>query len=63
MRSEWDRLIEKFIKQGVLKSDKVVRAMKIVSRDKFLPDNLKGYAAVDTPLRIGYGQTVSAPHN
>jgi len=63
MKSEWERLIERFIREGILKSDKVIRAMRLVSRDKFLPENLRGYAAVDTPLRIGYGQTISAPHN
>ncbi|RLI20701.1 protein-L-isoaspartate O-methyltransferase, partial [Candidatus Bathyarchaeota archaeon] len=53
MKSEWERLIERFIREGILKSDKVIRAMRLVSRDKFLPENLRGYAAVDTPLRIG----------
>jgi len=46
-----------------LKSEKVIRAMRAVPRSKFLPENLKKYAAADTPLHIGYGQTISAPHS
>ncbi len=36
--------------------------MKCVKRELFLPEHMKDYAAVDTPLPIGFGQTVSAPH-
>jgi len=37
--------------------------MQLVSREKFLPDNMRPYSAGDTPLPIGFGQTASAPHN
>jgi protein-L-isoaspartate(D-aspartate) O-methyltransferase len=33
-----------------------------VPREAFIPDSLKNYAYVDTPLDIGQGQTISAPH-
>ncbi len=59
---EWERLIQSLVRQGILRSEKVIQAMKRVRRELFLPENMKGYAAVDTPLPIGFGQTVSAPH-
>jgi len=34
-----------------------------VPREKFLPENMRSYGAVDTPLPIGFGQTASAPHS
>jgi len=60
--NEWERLIQNLIREGILRSDKIIRAMKCVKRELFLPEHMKDYAAVDTPLPIGFGQTVSAPH-
>jgi len=60
--NEWEKLIQSLIKQGVLHSAKIVETMRKVSREKFLPDNMRYYSAVDTPLPIGFGQTASAPH-
>jgi len=37
--------------------------MRLVPREKFLPDHSKSYSSVDIPLPIGWGQTVSAPHS
>ncbi|MEM2995090.1 MAG: hypothetical protein QXI91_03615 [Candidatus Bathyarchaeia archaeon] len=62
-KSEWEKLIGNLIKEGVLRSPKVIRAMRAVPRAKFLPENLQPHSAVDTPLPIGFGQTVSAPHS
>jgi len=60
--NEWERLIQNLIREGILRSDKVIRAMRLVRRELFVPENVKDYAAVDTPLPIGFGQTISAPH-
>jgi protein-L-isoaspartate(D-aspartate) O-methyltransferase len=57
----WKNLIERLTKEGLLRSPQVIRAMRIVSRERFLPDNMKSYAALDSPLPIGFGQTISAP--
>ncbi|MEM2337512.1 MAG: hypothetical protein QXK93_07300 [Candidatus Bathyarchaeia archaeon] len=62
MEREWEKLIENLIKEGVLRTPKVIRALRSVPRAKFLPENMRQYSAVDTPLPIGFGQTVSAPH-
>ena len=48
--------------EGILRSEKVIRAMRKVPRYLFLPEKLKHYGHIDTPLPIGFGQTVSAPH-
>ncbi|MEM3730218.1 MAG: hypothetical protein QW667_04615 [Candidatus Bathyarchaeia archaeon] len=61
-KNEWERLVDSLIKEGVLRSPKVIRAMRLLPRTKFLPENVRAYGAVDTPLPIGFGQTVSAPH-
>lgn len=58
---EWNRLIEDLMRYKILKSPKVIRAIKLVPRENFLPEAQKTYAAIDTPLPIGDGQTVSAP--
>ena len=63
LEKEWERLVENLMKEGILRSPKVIRAMRSVPRAKFLPENMQQYSAVDTPLPIGFGQTVSAPHS
>ncbi|MEM3428182.1 MAG: hypothetical protein QXV87_01440 [Candidatus Bathyarchaeia archaeon] len=62
-KKEWEKLIENLVREGVLRSPKVIKAMRSVPRAKFLPENMQSYSAVDTPLPIGFGQTVSAPHS
>jgi protein-L-isoaspartate(D-aspartate) O-methyltransferase len=59
---QWQRLIENLKKEGILHSPNVVKALLKLPRDEFLPDNMKPHAATDTPLPIGFGQTISAPH-
>jgi protein-L-isoaspartate(D-aspartate) O-methyltransferase len=59
----WNDLIESLIQEGILRSPAVIRAMRLVPRSKFLPESSKAYGAADSPLPIGWGQTVSAPHN
>jgi protein-L-isoaspartate(D-aspartate) O-methyltransferase len=60
--SEWERLVQNLIREGILKSPRVINAMRSVPREKFLPENMMSYSAVDSPLPIGFGQTASAPH-
>ena len=57
----WDNLIGNLAKQGILRSPKVIKALRRVPRELFLPENAKPSAAVDCPLSIGWGQTASAP--
>ena len=61
-KEEWERLVQSLISEGILHSPSVIRAMRMVNRAKFLPENMQSYCAVDSPLPIGLGQTISAPH-
>lgn len=42
--------------------DKVLQAMSRVPREIFVPEAIRSRAYDDTPLPIGKGQTISAPH-
>ncbi|HUL62132.1 MAG TPA: protein-L-isoaspartate O-methyltransferase [Methanocella sp.] len=42
-------------------SERVLVAMARVPRERFVPEEARGHAYVDTPLSLGYGQTISAP--
>ncbi len=61
MNRQWDELIDGLVRAGILKTPSVIRAMRKVPRGLFLPKGSRSYAAVDAPLPIGKGQTVSAP--
>jgi protein-L-isoaspartate(D-aspartate) O-methyltransferase len=61
-KPDWEKLIDNLIKQGILHTPNVVKAMQTVPRTKFLPADSQAYSTTDTPLPIGYGQTISAPH-
>lgn len=58
----WEKLVDNLIRERVLTTPNVIRAMKQVPRHPFLPERSIEYAAVDAPLPIGKGQTASAPH-
>ena len=61
MDKQWNELIDGLVRSGILKTPSVIRAMRKVPRRLFLPKGSKSYAAIDAPLPIGKGQTVSAP--
>jgi protein-L-isoaspartate(D-aspartate) O-methyltransferase len=61
-KNDWEKLIDSLVKQGILHSPNVIKAMRAVPRIKFLPEDMRVHSAVDTPLPIGFGQTISAPH-
>jgi protein-L-isoaspartate(D-aspartate) O-methyltransferase len=58
----WNQLIDHLSNRGVLKNLRVIQAMRNVPRGPFIPLQSIEYAAMDAPLPIGMGQTVSAPH-
>ena len=55
-------LVEKLERDGRIKTDEVKKAFLEVPREEFVPEAMRDYAYVDTPLEIGNGQTISAPH-
>jgi len=59
---ERKRLIDRLISSGYLSKPEVIDSMMKVPRHCFVPESKQHSAYVDTPLTIGYGQTISAPH-
>jgi protein-L-isoaspartate(D-aspartate) O-methyltransferase len=57
-----ERVVNMLVAQGILCSPSVISAMRSVPREEFVPEKLRDYAYIDTPLPIGYGQTISAIH-
>lgn len=60
-KQAWEELVQRLIRQGILRSPAVIKALRQVSREPFLLEKVKSYGAVDSPLPIGFGQTISAP--
>jgi protein-L-isoaspartate(D-aspartate) O-methyltransferase len=60
--TERRRLVRNLKDSGYVTSDNVLRAMEKVPRHEFLPETMADLAYEDTPLPIGLGQTISAPH-
>jgi protein-L-isoaspartate(D-aspartate) O-methyltransferase len=55
-----EEMIKKLINEGYA-NEEVANAMRKVKRELFVPSGYSLYAYYDTPLPIGYGQTISAP--
>ena len=62
-KQAWEGLVQRLIREGVLRSPQVVRALRRIPRDSFLPERVKAHAALDSPFPIGFGQTISAPRS
>jgi protein-L-isoaspartate(D-aspartate) O-methyltransferase len=56
------KLVEHLKKRAILTKPSVIKAMLKVPRHKFLPKGALESAYIDSPLSIGMGQTISAPH-
>lgn len=61
-RARREELVKNLVKEGILRSREVIDAMMKVPREEFVPSRYKDLAYSDTPLSIGFGQTISAPH-
>lgn len=61
-KTSWEKLIENLTKQGTLRTPKIIAALQRVPRARFLSADSQEYSTNDTPLPIGQGQTISAPH-
>jgi len=55
-------LVQNLINRKVLTTKEVIDAMLKVPRHQFLPKDAISSAYIDSPLSIGLGQTISAPH-
>jgi protein-L-isoaspartate(D-aspartate) O-methyltransferase len=59
---ERNRLVDSLVSRGYVTSEAVGKAMRRVPREEFLPKDVRDEAYIDSPLPIGEGQTISAPH-
>ena len=55
-------MVEHHIDARGVRSESVLRAMRAVRREEFLPSNLREFAYEDSPLPIASGQTISQPY-
>ena len=62
MLDKKEDMIKKLLEYGVIKTEKVRRAMSIVPREEFIPNEKRFFAYIDRPLPLREGQTISAPH-
>lgn len=63
MLDEKKEFLINHLKNGnYIKSPEVEKAFQDVARETFLPKTMQEYAYSDSPLAIGNGQTISAPH-
>jgi len=54
--------VSDFIKQGVLKTPRIIEAFEKINRADFVPQELKEKAYINEPLPIGERQTISQPY-
>ncbi|NQT33208.1 MAG: protein-L-isoaspartate(D-aspartate) O-methyltransferase [Candidatus Omnitrophica bacterium] len=57
-----NQMVERQIKRRGIKDEKVLDAMMSVKRHLFVPENFRQASYEDTPLPIGFGQTISQPY-
>src|SRR5689334_1960952 len=57
-----ERMVERQLARRGIRDPAVMRAMRNVPRDKFVPDHLREFAYDDTPLPIDAEQTISQPY-
>lgn len=69
--ADYQELRKKMVEQQLMRSifgrtpvtdPAVLAAMRVVPRHRFVPDNMRDNAYVDSPLPIGEGQTISQPY-
>ena len=54
-------LIDYLIREGWLKTPRIIEAFREIKRVDFLPDDIKDLSEMNEALPIGYGQTISQP--
>ena len=54
-------LIDSLIKEGWLKTPRIIEAFRKIKRVDFLPEDTKDLAELNDALSIGWGQTISQP--
>ena len=57
-----EQMVETQLKSRDIQSERVLEAMKKVPRHLFMPESVRQYAYIDSPVSIGQGQTISQPY-
>ena len=57
-----EQMVETQLKSRDIQSERVLGAMKKVPRHLFMPESVRQYAYIDSPVPIGQGQTISQPY-
>ena len=57
-----DDLVRRLRNNGYIQSNEMERAFRTVPREEFVNPDTRNHAYRDSPLPIGLGQTISAPH-
>jgi protein-L-isoaspartate(D-aspartate) O-methyltransferase len=57
-----DAMVRRLRQRGVTSRESTAEALRSVPRHEFVPPESRAAAYEDRPLRIGAGQTISAPH-
>ena len=55
-------MVERQLRANGIRDERVLEAMRRVPRHRFVPFDLRDMAYADTPLEIGFGQTISQPY-
>ena len=61
-RKARDAMVQQQIASRGVRDQRVLEAMRKVPRHLFVPPQMQPYAYMDTPLPIGYEQTISQPY-
>ncbi|MCK4454085.1 protein-L-isoaspartate O-methyltransferase [Candidatus Parcubacteria bacterium] len=56
-----NNLVDSLIKEGWLKTPRIIEAFRKIKRKDFLPENTRHLAELNEALPIGFGQTISQP--
>ena len=56
-----ERMVEWQLRQRGIADERVLEAMAVVPRERFVPEGYRRRAYADSALPIGYGQTISQP--
>jgi len=54
-------LIDSLVKDGWLKTSRIISAFRKIKRADFMPEDMRNLAELNEALPIGYGQTISQP--
>jgi protein-L-isoaspartate(D-aspartate) O-methyltransferase len=55
-------MVARLLRAGYVRTPGVRKAMETIPRHIFVPEEMQRFAHADTPMDIGEGQTISAPH-